>query len=106
MRARKKLAGWLLMLIVIVPLWTSAYGEDRFTVSGILTFSEGEVVFVSLYTQDRFNDFKNKPLPRSTTPRSSNSHRSRERQEKRNSGSRASLEGLMAWSRSERSRKT
>ncbi len=63
MRARKKLAGWLLMLIVIVPLWTSAYGEDRFTVSGILTFSEGEVVFVSLYTQDRFNDFKNKPLP-------------------------------------------
>ena len=38
--------------------------EKRSTsVSGVVTFSEGEVVFVSLYTQDRFIDFKNKPLP-------------------------------------------
>jgi hypothetical protein len=55
--------GWILALATVFALGTPAYGEEKYSVSGIITFSEGEVVFVSLYTQDRFNDFKNRPLP-------------------------------------------
>jgi hypothetical protein len=58
-----KLVGWILALAAVVVLGTPAYGEEKYSVSGIVTFSGGEVVFVSLYTQDRFNDFKNRPLP-------------------------------------------
>lgn len=50
-------------LAAVLVLGTPAYGEENYIVSGIITFSDGEVVFISLYTQDRFNDFKNKPLP-------------------------------------------
>jgi hypothetical protein len=63
MRVRSKLIGWVLALGAMTVLGASAYGEEKHSVSGIVTFSEGEVVFVSLYTRDRFNDFKNRPLP-------------------------------------------
>ncbi len=63
MRVRAKMAQWVLVLAGIVILGTPVYGEEKYTVSGVVTFSEGEVVFVSLYTQDRFKDFKNSPLP-------------------------------------------
>jgi hypothetical protein len=63
MRVRSRLVGWVLALGAMTVLGASAYGEEKYGVSGIVTFSEGEVVFVSLYTQDRFNDFKNRPLP-------------------------------------------
>ena len=62
MKLKIKLVGWVLALAVMA-LGAPAYGEEKYSVSGIVTFSEGEVVFVSLYTQDRFNDFKNRPLP-------------------------------------------
>jgi hypothetical protein len=38
-------------------------GEEKFSVSGTVISSEGEVVFVSLSTEDRFSNFKNRPLP-------------------------------------------
>lgn len=63
MRVRSVLANWVVALATMMVLGTPAYGEEKYSVSGIITFSEGEVVFVSLYTQDRFNDFKNRPLP-------------------------------------------
>jgi len=63
MTARSQGVGWVLTLMVLMTMGTPAFGEEKYSVSGIVTFSEGEVVFVSLYTQDRFNDFKNRPLP-------------------------------------------
>jgi hypothetical protein len=63
MRVRRELVGWILTLAAVVVLGTPAYGEEKYSVSGIVTFTEGEVVFVSLYTRDRFNDFRNRPLP-------------------------------------------
>jgi len=63
MTVRSQGVGWVLTLMVLMTMGTPAYGEEKYSVSGIVTFSEGEVVFVSLYTQDRFNDFKNRPLP-------------------------------------------
>jgi hypothetical protein len=63
MRLRNKLAKWVMALAAVLVLVTPAYGEENYSVSGIITFSDGEVVFISLYTQDRFNDFKNRPLP-------------------------------------------
>ena len=63
MKMKSKRVVWALTLIVIMALGIPAYGEEKYSVSGIVTFSEGEVVFVSLYTPDRFNDFKNRALP-------------------------------------------
>ena len=63
MRRKGKWVKWVLALAAMLVLGTPAYGEEKHTVSGIVTFSEGEVVFVSLYTPDRFKDFKNRPLP-------------------------------------------
>jgi hypothetical protein len=63
MRVRSVSANWVVALAAMMVLGTPAYGEEKYSVSGIITFSEGEVVFVSLYTQDRFTDFKNRPLP-------------------------------------------
>ena len=63
MRVKSVLAHWVVALAAMMVLGTPAYGEEKYSVSGIITFSEGEVVFVSLYTQDRFNDLKNRPLP-------------------------------------------
>jgi hypothetical protein len=63
MKVRSKLVGWISTLIVIMAIGAPAHGEEKYSVSGIVSFSEGEVVFVSLYTQDRFNDFKNRSLP-------------------------------------------
>jgi len=63
MRARGQRVKWVLVLAGIMVLGTPVYGEETYTVSGVVTFSEGEVVFVSLYTQDRFKEFKNSPLP-------------------------------------------
>jgi hypothetical protein len=63
MKLRLKLFGWLLALASLFALGAPVCGEEKYSVSGILTFSEGEVVFVSLYTPDRFQDFKNRPLP-------------------------------------------
>ena len=63
MRARGKMAPWVLVLAGMLVLGSPAYGEEKYTVSGVVTFSEGEVVFVSLYTLDRFKGFKNNPLP-------------------------------------------
>lgn len=63
MRVKSVLANGVVALAAIMVLGTPAYGEEKYSVSGIITFSEGEVVFVSLYTPDRFQDFKNRPLP-------------------------------------------
>jgi|GEM_PF-1466162 len=63
MRVRGQRVKWVLVLAGIMVLGTPVYGEETYTVSGVVTFSEGEVVFVSLYTQDRFKEFKNSPLP-------------------------------------------
>jgi len=63
MKLKCKWVKRVLALAAMLVLGTPAYGEEKYTVSGIVTFSEGEVVFVSLYTPNRFQDFKNKPLP-------------------------------------------
>ena len=63
MKVRSKLVGWISTLIVIMAMGAPAHGEEKYSVSGTVSFSEGEVVFISLYTQDRFNDFKNRSLP-------------------------------------------
>ncbi len=63
MRLRPRIGQVVLALAGMLVLGIPAYGEEKHSVSGIVTFPEGEVVFVSLYTPDRFKDFKNKPLP-------------------------------------------
>jgi hypothetical protein len=63
MRRRGKMAQWVLLVAGLVVLGSPAHAEDKYTVSGIVTFSQGEVVFISLYTPDRFKGFENKPLP-------------------------------------------
>jgi hypothetical protein len=63
MREKGKTARWVLVVAGLIVLVTSAYAEEKYTVSGVATFSEGEVVFISLYTPERFKDFGNKPLP-------------------------------------------
>jgi hypothetical protein len=63
MRKRGKMAQWVLVTAGLIVLVTSAWAEEKYTVSGAVTFPEGEVVFVSLYTPERFKDFGNKPLP-------------------------------------------
>lgn len=63
MRVKGTVAPWVLVLAGILVLAMPAYGEEKHSVSGNVTFSEGEVVFVSLYTPDRFRDFKSKTLP-------------------------------------------
>jgi hypothetical protein len=63
MWVRCKLVKGILALAGMLILGVPAHGEEKYTVSGVATFSDGEVVFVSLYTLDRFKDFKNKPLP-------------------------------------------
>jgi hypothetical protein len=63
MRKKGKTARWVLVVAGLIVLVTSAYAEEKYTVSGVATFSEGEVVFISLYTPERFKDFGNKPLP-------------------------------------------
>ena len=63
MGLRNKLAKWVMALAAVLVLGAPADGEENYSVSGIITFSDGEVIFISLYTEDRFNDFKNKPLP-------------------------------------------
>lgn len=63
MRMRTVSIGWILALATVFALGAPAHGGEKYSVSGVVTFSEGEVVFVSLYTQARFIDFKNRPLP-------------------------------------------
>lgn len=63
MNLKNRLIGCVMSLAVLFALEAPACGEEKYSVSGIVTFSEGEVVFVALYTQDRFNDFKNRALP-------------------------------------------
>lgn len=63
MRGIRDWFGWIVVLASLFALGAPAFGEDKYTVSGTVTFSEGEVIFVSLYTPDRFRDFKNRPLP-------------------------------------------
>lgn len=63
MTMRGRSARSLLWLAGLLLLATPAYGEETYSVSGNVTFAEGEVVFVSLYTPERFRDFKNKSLP-------------------------------------------
>jgi hypothetical protein len=63
MRGRRNLAFWVKVLAAVMILSPAAHGEVKFTVSGMVTFPEAEVIFVALYTPDRFKDFKNRPLP-------------------------------------------
>jgi hypothetical protein len=63
MKKRGKIVQWVLVVAGLFVLGTPAYAEDKYTVSGVVTFAEGEVVFISLYTPERFKDFGNKPLP-------------------------------------------
>jgi hypothetical protein len=63
MRKRGKMARWVLGVAGLILLAAPAYAEENYTVSGVVTFPEGEVVFVSLYTPERFKDFGNNPLP-------------------------------------------
>jgi hypothetical protein len=63
MKLKCKWVKWVLVLAAMTAHETSAYADEKYSVSGILTFSEGEVVFISLYTPDRFQEFKNRPLP-------------------------------------------
>lgn len=63
MRGRGQTAPCVLLLAGLLALAMPAYGGETYSVSGSVTFSEGEVVFVSLYTPDRFRDFRSKTLP-------------------------------------------
>jgi hypothetical protein len=49
--------------LVLLCLCFPAGGEERYSVSGAAIFQEGEVIFLSLYTHERFMNFRNTPLP-------------------------------------------
>ena len=47
------------VLIVLATAWA----EKGYSVYGTVFFPEGEVICISLYTQERFRDLRNRPLP-------------------------------------------
>jgi hypothetical protein len=55
-----RVIAFLCILLVLSPL---ANGDETYTVSGEVIFPEAEVIFISLYTFERFQDHRNKPLP-------------------------------------------
>jgi len=63
MRMRGQNARVIFWLAGMLLLAMPAYGEETFSIAGNVTFPEAEVIFVSLYTPERFQDFKNKSLP-------------------------------------------
>jgi hypothetical protein len=48
---------------VLLCLSMPAGSEEKYTLSGIVTFQEGEVIFLSLYTHERFMNLRKRPLP-------------------------------------------
>jgi hypothetical protein len=50
-------------LAVCLFLASTVQAEERYSISGVATFKEGAVIFISLYTLERFRQFKNSPLP-------------------------------------------
>jgi hypothetical protein len=40
-----------------------ADGDETFTVSGDVSFPEAEIILISLYSSERFNNYRNRPLP-------------------------------------------
>lgn len=52
---------WVIALLLFMA--SAAGGEERHSVSGIVTFEEGEGVFLSLYTYERFMTLRKSSLP-------------------------------------------
>jgi len=50
-------------LAVWVLLANAVQAEERYSISGVAAFKEGAVIFLSLYTFERFQHFRNNPLP-------------------------------------------
>jgi hypothetical protein len=50
-------------LAVCFFLANAVQAEERYSISGVATFKQGAVIFISLYTLERFRQFKNNPLP-------------------------------------------
>jgi hypothetical protein len=50
-------------LAVSLFLAQAVQAEERYSISGVATFKEGAVIFISLYTFERFQQFRNNPLP-------------------------------------------
>jgi hypothetical protein len=51
------------VLGILLALSAVTYAEETYTVSGEVIFPDGEVIFISLYTFERFKNYMNKPLP-------------------------------------------
>lgn len=52
---------WAFLLLLCMA--SAAGGEEKYSLSGIARFDEGEVIFLSLYTKERFENFRKSPLP-------------------------------------------
>ena len=63
MRLRRGIRCLVLLAAGTLALGIPAYGDEKYSVSGVVTFPEAEVLFVSLYSLDRFKNFKNNTLP-------------------------------------------
>jgi hypothetical protein len=56
---KKMLCGFTIWLF----LANTVHAEQRYSISGIATFKQGAVIFISLYTLERFQRFRDNPLP-------------------------------------------
>jgi hypothetical protein len=50
-------------IAVWIFLANPVQAEQGYSISGIATFKGGDVIFISLYTLERFRQFRDKPLP-------------------------------------------
>lgn len=53
----------LAALAAVICLCSHAAGGESFTLSGTVRFQEGEMIFLSLYSHERFLRLRNNPLP-------------------------------------------
>jgi uncharacterized protein (DUF2141 family) len=48
---------------ILLILLAQAHAEKKYTVSGVVTFPEADVICIALYTFEQFKAYKNNPLP-------------------------------------------
>jgi hypothetical protein len=51
------------ILCLLLFLSPRADGDETYTVSGEVVFPDAQVIFISLYSSERFKNYRNRPLP-------------------------------------------
>ena len=57
------LARVIALMCLLLFLSPRADGDETYTVSGEVIFPDAEIIFISLYSSERFKNYMNRPLP-------------------------------------------